>query len=80
VKGGDEFLAIKPWIGQMKDPTDYKKPPLNQNKPPKADLTLEYVHGYRAKDCKNNVRYLKSGGIVYHAAALGIVLNPSENT
>jgi len=79
VDGGDEFLAVKPWIGQMKEPTGYKKPPLNQNKPPKVDLTLEYVHGYRAKDCRNNLRYLKNGGIVYHAAALGIVLDPPSS-
>ena len=79
VDGGDEFLAVKPWLGQMKEPSGYKKPPLNQNHPPKADLTLEYVHGYRAKDCRNNVRYLKSGHIVYHAAGLGIVVDTSTN-
>jgi len=38
------------------------------------------VHGYRAKDCRNNLRYLKNGKIVYHAAALGIVLDSSKNT
>ena len=47
--GGDEFLAVKPWLGAIKPPTGYKNPPLNQNHPPKVDLALEYVHGYRAK-------------------------------
>lgn len=72
-------------------------------------LTLEWVHGYRADDCRNNlVRqnhfyhnlptyipiyllsiyirtyihtpqiYSASGQIVYHAAALGIVLTVKE--
>lgn len=49
IEGGDEFLAVKPWTGAIREPTGWKKPPLNQNQPPKADLTLEYVHGYRAK-------------------------------
>ena len=41
-----------------------------------AKLQLEYCHGYRAKDCRNNLRYLESGKeIIYHAAAVGIKLN-----
>ena len=49
VEGGDEFLAVKPWLGAIKEPTGWKKAPLNQNQAPKVDLELEYVHGYRAK-------------------------------
>lgn len=49
VEGGDEFLAVKPWLGAIKEPAGWKKAPLNQNKPPTAELTLEYVHGYRCK-------------------------------
>lgn len=43
------------------------------------DLQLDYVYGYRSKDCRNNVKYLKSGSIVYNAAALGVTLDPSQN-
>ena len=49
IEGGDEFLAVKPWLGAIKEPTGWKKAPLNQNKAPTAELTLEYVHGYRSK-------------------------------
>lgn len=63
----------------MKEPSGYKKPPLNQNQAPKTDLILDYVHGYRAKDCRNNVRYLKNGNIVYHAAGVGIVVDAGSN-
>lgn len=44
-----------------------------------VDLQLDFVYGYRAKDCRNNVRYLKNGSIVYNAAALGIVLDGANN-
>ena len=43
-------------------------------------MTLEYVHGYRNKDCRNNVRYLKGGLIAYNVAALAIVMDPTTNT
>lgn len=44
------------------------------------DLTLEYVHGYRHKDCRNNVKYAKNGNIIYNTAALGVSLDPTFNT
>jgi hypothetical protein len=40
---------------------------------------LDFVHGYRAKDTRNNLKYLKSGNIVFHAAALGIVMDISQS-
>ena len=43
---------------------------------PSKYLTLECVLGYRAFDCRNNLRFDKSDQIVYHQAALGMVLNP----
>ena len=66
----DQFMASKPWLGALKAPT---KPVQGDKSKPKAKLELDYVHGYRAKDCRNNLRYLKNGKIVYHAAAIGIV-------
>lgn len=77
---GDEFLAVKPWLGSIKEPSTYYKDPLNQSKKPPVMLQLEYVYGYRAKDCRNNLKYLKQGNIVFHAAALGIVMDPAANT
>jgi hypothetical protein len=64
-------MAVKPWIGQIKEPTNYK-PIRNAEKAPNITLTLEYAYGYRAKDCRNNIRYLPSGEIIYHCAAVGV--------
>ena len=72
---GDESMTIKPWMTAIKEPTGYIKPNLNQDKAPLINLELTHVYGYRAKDCRNNVKYLKSGHIVYNAAGLGIVLD-----
>ena len=42
---------------------------------PSSSLTLDWVHGYRGFDCRNNVRYADELGsqILYTAAALTII-------
>lgn len=70
---GDEFMAVKPWLGAIVEPTE--PPRINPSKPD-DELQLEWVHGYRAQDARNNLFYTASGEIVYTAAALGIVLDP----
>ena len=61
---------------------------------PRASLTLEYVHGYAAQKSRNNLffthtEYKEEGGkkigvgrkcIVYHVAAVGVILDPQKNT
>ena len=42
-----------------------------------VDLTVEWVHGYRSFDCRNNLRYSAAGAIVFHAASLGVVYSKS---
>ena len=37
------------------------------------------LNRYRAYDCRDNLFCLKNGEIVYHVAALGIVLNTEQN-
>ena len=39
---------------------------------------MEYVHGYRGFDSRNNLHYVNDGAdIVFHAAGAGIVKNLS---
>ena len=80
VEAGDEFMAVKPWIGAIREPSGFIKPKQNFKKKPRAAIAIDYVYGYRSKDCRNNLRYLANGNIVYHAAALGIVMDIASNT
>jgi len=51
----------------------------NQEAVPVASAELEWVHGYRGFDCRDNLRYNRDGQVVYHAAALGIVMDPTPD-
>lgn len=42
------------------------------------DLNLDFVHGYRGFDTRNNLHYLPDGDIVYHAAGACIVLSTAN--
>ena len=82
MEAGDEFMACKPWLGAMKAPDGFEEN-LNvkfQKKAPMAKLELEYCHGYRVKDCRNNLRYLPGGKeILYHIAAIGVKHHVGKN-
>lgn len=39
---------------------------------------MEFIHGYRGFDTRNNLHYLPEGDIVYHAAGAGIVLSTAN--
>lgn len=45
---------------------------------PFQELTLDFIHGYRGFDTRNNLHYLPEGDIVYHAAGAGIVLSTAN--
>lgn len=49
------------------------------NSAPDACLRLEWVHGYRSTDCRNNIFYTVDGSVVYHAARVGIVYDPLQH-
>jgi microtubule-associated protein-like 6 len=84
VEAGDEFMAVKPWMGAIKAPSDYLGFKSSQLTKPKVDIELDYVYGYRTKDCRNNL-FLDTNRdngtvLMYHAAALGIALSVDDNT
>ena len=67
-----EFLAVKPWIGAVKEPDDH--PPVNKSAPDE-EYELEYVYGYRCEDSRQNVYYNPDGKITYMTACLGVILD-----
>ena len=78
---GDEFGAVKPWMTNVINtvPSNFKSSKLDGTAPD-AQLELEFVHGYRCHDTRNNLRYTKDGKFVYHTAAVGIVYDKENNT
>ncbi|OQS03517.1 microtubule-associated protein, partial [Thraustotheca clavata] len=78
VTEGDEFMAVKPWLGAIVPPS--KLPVVDNSQPPSTTLKRSHVYGYQAQNASNNVRYLNNNRIVYHVAALGIVYDPVSNS
>lgn len=72
-----KFMAVKPWIGAVKEPDDH--PPVDMSEPD-AEYELEYVYGYRCEDSRQNVYYNKDGNLVYMTACLGVILDKASNT
>ena len=72
--GGDEFMAVKPWVGAIVEPAEFK-PSKGGDEVPDCNLDLEWVHGYRAQDCRQNLFYVASGKIVYPAAHAAVRLD-----
>ena len=45
---------------------------------PDGHLQLEWVHGYRGHQCRNNLYYTAAGEVVYFVAGVGVVYNTVE--
>ena len=81
VDEGDQFMAVKPYLGVVKNsvPSDFDAKKVD-NSEPSMGLELEYVHGYRCFDTRNNLRYTNEGNVIFHSAAVGVVMDPRSNT
>ena len=75
ISEGDQLLAVKPFLGEMKASTPDYKPPPNQKDAPNANLNLKYCHGYRCFDAQNCAKYNNKNQIVFVGAALGVVMD-----
>ena len=73
-------MAVKPWTGQMKPPSNFKRAGKGANLAPNIELELEWVHGYKGDCAKNNLRFLDDGQLAYYIAAVGVVYNPDTHT
>ena len=74
---------VSPWKANVVEPTNWLSkyrqynPYQSVEGSTDVDLELNWIHGYRSFDCRNNLRYNGAGNIVYHAAAVGVVLSKS---
>ncbi|RHY00831.1 hypothetical protein DYB30_001110 [Aphanomyces astaci] len=76
---GDEFMAVKPWVGAIREPTNWTSKP-DDNEAPLSSLELSFVYGYRGFDTRNNLSFgADANTIIYHAAALGIVYDKQHH-
>lgn len=48
--------------------------------PSDISLKLEWVYGYRGKDCRSNLYQLQTGECVYFVAAVAVLFNSEERT
>jgi len=82
-EGGLDEGNVSPWKANIVEPTDWLSRYMKKNRyqtvegSTDVDLELDWIHGYRSFDCRNNLRYNGAGNIVFHAAAIGVVFNKS---
>ena len=69
---GDEFAAVKPWLGAIKEPKSHPKP---NKKAPAETLEMDWVYGYRNEDTRMNCFLNSDGCAVYPTAAVGVVFD-----
>lgn len=72
-------LAFLPCAPAVFAPDGYLREP-DALAPCMEAAELEFVHGYRAHDTRDNLFYTARGEVVYHTASLGIVYNRESNT
>jgi len=54
--GGDEFMAVRPYLGAIREPSGWKEP-AECGKKLEEELEMKFVYGYRAQDCRSNLFY-----------------------
>ncbi|XP_045773907.1 echinoderm microtubule-associated protein-like 2 isoform X2 [Maniola jurtina] len=71
------FLRGRPVV--LYAPSDLENlDPAKVAPPPQNKLKLEWVYGYRGKDCRSNLYLLPTGEIVYFVAAVVVLFNVEE--
>lgn len=72
---GDEFMAVKPWLGAIKEPIPAPQIGGNSAKKPKEQYEIDWVYGYRSEEARMNLFFNNKGEAVYPTAALGVIYN-----
>jgi microtubule-associated protein-like 6 len=74
---GDEFAAVKPWLGAIKEPKSHPKP---NKKAPVEDYAIDWIYGYRSEEARMNCQFNSAGLAVYPTAAVGVVFDYKNMT
>uniref|UniRef100_A0A8C8RE05 EMAP like 6 n=1 Tax=Pelusios castaneus TaxID=367368 RepID=A0A8C8RE05_9SAUR len=69
-----------PQLKQQNKEKNQPVPFLKRESAPEDSLKLQFVHGYRGYDCRNNLFYTQTGEVVYHIAAVAIVYSRQQHT
>lgn len=71
----DNLITMKlpSWIDDNYNIEKIKEPPL-------VRLKLDWVYGYRGKDCRCNLYYLPTGECVYFVASIVVLYDPENST
>jgi microtubule-associated protein-like 6 len=77
---GTQFGASKPFLGEVKASTPKNFiPSKGAGEIPSENIKLKYIHGYRGFDSKDNVKFTSKGDVLFHSAAVDIVLDIKSN-
>lgn len=66
---GEEFMSVKPWLGAIKEPSDFTAA-ADAGIAPDKSLELERVFGYRCRGVFDNVAFAKTGALAGHWATV----------
>ncbi|KAK9412191.1 echinoderm microtubule-associated protein-like 6 [Crotalus adamanteus] len=69
-----------PQLKQQRKEKSHSVPFLKRERAPDDSLKLQFIHGYRGYDCRNNLFYTQTGEVVYHIAAVAVVYNRQQHT
>lgn len=72
-----DFTPVRPWQRTVVAPT---RPPPERIDEPNDGLRLQWVHGFRAGDVKNGVKYTHTGEVLFFAGSSNVVLDVRNMT
>ena len=65
----------------LQGPNEFIKGRIHQiGELPEEELSVEWVFGYRGKDCRNNLHVVSTGEVCYFTAAIAVLYNTTELT
>ena len=56
----------------MKPPTNFRRAAKDAGDAPDVKIELEWVHGYRGSNSRNNISFMADNSVVYYAAGVAV--------